>query len=82
MGKILGTYKAKMSGNSLSIAIPKDSGIKENQELMVIQEKNGDLLYSTSHKNPWNGMKPYDFKKDVEDFEFDLDSKAKGREKM
>ncbi|MFC6176578.1 antitoxin [Companilactobacillus huachuanensis] len=86
MKEILGTFKTRKNGNSISITVPKSAGISEN-EIFSLQKENGNLVYKhlESQNNPWkNGhFKNHDFKKDMETLEFDVGNEtAVGKEKL
>ncbi|WP_125591143.1 AbrB/MazE/SpoVT family DNA-binding domain-containing protein [Companilactobacillus jidongensis] len=79
MKEILGTYKTRKNGNSMSITVPKSAGISEN-ESFSLQKENGNLIYKPlkEENNPWkNGhFKNHDFRNDMNKLEFEVGSET------
>lgn len=75
MKEVLGTFKTRKNGNSISITVPKSAGISEN-EIFSLQKENGNLVYKPlkEKSNPWkNGkFKNHDFRQDMKELEFDI----------
>jgi len=85
MKELLGTYKTRKNGNSMSITVPKSAGISEN-ETFSLERVDGNLVYRpTEQDNPWkNGQfKNHDFRKDMQKLEFDIgNEKPVGKENL
>ncbi|MFD1471954.1 AbrB/MazE/SpoVT family DNA-binding domain-containing protein [Companilactobacillus mishanensis] len=83
MSKNLGTFKTRINGHSLIVTIPKGTGLKPNQELQLIQDNDGKLIYSPTDENPWNSMEPHDFKHDMETLDLEItNAKSIGKENI
>ncbi|MFD0898238.1 type II toxin-antitoxin system PemI/MazE family antitoxin [Loigolactobacillus binensis] len=82
MSKSLGLFSTRKTGNSLTLTVPRTSGVSAGQEFELIKEDDGTLCYRPRNENPWSDglLSDHDFRNDLLLMEDDVVTRLKGDE--
>lgn len=62
----MNTVKTRKVGNSLTVTIPKEFGMKEGTELVVFKGKNDVIVLAPKIQNPFDGVTDLRMENDFE----------------
>lgn len=67
--RILGEFKTRKTGNTLTLTVPSSAGKSAGEKFLLVAKPNGTLEYRSVQANPWLDGKydDIDFQKELND---------------